>query len=406
MAPSDRAPENEDHPPGIALLRVLDDLHEREFKFVRKHPVQCVIPAAGDAAMGNFVAAAFGGIPAADGSGLGEALAGALGAERVLIGPDNYGALSRCFSPLRVGMWRTRMFRRHWSDEPTLMLLDGTDVRDLIDFWNLRAVGWDVLGLPTTWAADPAVQEWCGRFVAKHHGPHRLNPQLTVYTTLLKGRSIDQATFDALRPQLNGGLREGLVAQTWYPRFASDWSRRSDHLQRCVLEAGESRIESASAEIAIKQLDPPFDDHHGSMSWVNAVEVSEYASASEVALVLPPGTHDVGALYGRFDRQRFASGTEGLVVHCEHRRFDIHASLPDGLAVFSHWLQTHGLQGQLSGAGRTALHVIRSIGGLAGAGLLANEPLLRALNGMAHGLVEEEVRDNPTNQGRNPTGAA
>lgn len=56
-------------------------------------------------------------------------------------------------TPLRSGSAGLQVNARSRS-EPVLFYLDATKVRDLVDYWNLRAIGWRILPVPKQWADD------------------------------------------------------------------------------------------------------------------------------------------------------------------------------------------------------------------------------------------------------------
>ncbi|MBI2930277.1 MAG: hypothetical protein HYY16_01380 [Planctomycetes bacterium] len=220
------------------------------------------------------------------------------------------------------------------------------------------------------------------------------------WTTLLRSRSTMKAEVEAFAQQIHSPGDHALLLQDWYPRLWDDWARDQDHVQRCDVVAEEADDECAveDGRIAFRSLTPSFADRFGwgdKARWVNVVRVRDYGHGSELALVLPPGLRDLDRVLQTFDRGATSTSTEGIVLRCKHD-WTHRWSLPDGSTVFRHWLGTQGLTADPSGAGRIARQVIRCLGGLWGAQLIADVKIVQLLDKMAHGMAEMTAEEEST----------
>ena len=393
---------------GLGVMEVYRDLYQREFQFVRRHPAKVVRPKVADRHLSLFAAACFGAFPRDKAlSYISRGFDEAFDPQDATIDGANL------FEVLTAGVGTTLIMgsagldvrRRGWSSGPVLFFMDGTKARDLIDYWNLRALGWRVLPVPKQWA-DTLVDP-CSRFVRESNVPYRHNPEMKQWTTLLRSRSTTRSEVEAFARRIHVPGEHALSLQDWYPRMWDDWARDKDHVQRCDVTAKEGDTECTveNGRIAFRSLTPAFADRFGwgdKARWVNVVRVRDYWPGSELALVLPPGLRDLDRVLQTFDRGATSVSTEGIVLRCRHHDWTHRWTLPDGLAVFRHWLGAQNLTVGLSGAGRIAQQVIRSLGGPWGAQLIADGEIVKLLHKMAHGMIESPAEQKSTGSRKPP----
>jgi len=392
---------------GLSVSDLYRDLYKREFQFVRRTPLQVICPVvSGAPRLSLFSAMCFGTFPVAkrlayfkrrymdvfdakdfrvDGRNLFDVLAGKMG------------------TPLRVGSWGLAVQQHGWRPGPSLFFMDATRPIDLIDFWNLRALGWSILPVPRQWSE--ALVEPCRRFVTANNVPYPNNPQMKYWTTLLRSRTTPEEDVKAFARRISVPGERSLSLQTWYPRLWDEWARDKDYVERCDIsvESADVKCVVQNNFVVFESLSPQFADQFSLSSgsrWANVIQIRDYRPGSEMALALPPGVREIERSLGMTSRDSMSVTAEGIVLRCQHTKLRHFLRLPDPLAVFRAWFANHGFKVELSGAGRVATQLIRTIGGVWGAGVIACPDLLRLLDKMAHGSVEFPADDNGSKSGK------
>ncbi len=158
---------------GVDLRTIVSDLYETTFRFVQRHPPEVVIPSSADPQYDLLYAALFGSLsengPAGDCS---EHFLKALDGKRQSFSPADFPKLfdRKYLYPLRVAVHAFETRRNSWSIDSKLYYMDERSALDLIDFWNLRALGWDITPLPASLASS--LSGFHEEFIKKSYRPY------------------------------------------------------------------------------------------------------------------------------------------------------------------------------------------------------------------------------------------
>ncbi len=393
LAESDLLTRSTDEPSlrfGLDTLGLYEHLYDAEMRFVQRlelKPFHC----APRRDAGNFLATVFGAFPKRYGEYL-EAYQALCRAEAVTVDHQRFFEFQGdpWRSPLQLGSAFLSPGRRSWhGNRGTLMVLDARSPLDLLDFWNLRALGWAVTAVPLQWA--PHLLEGCARFLREARTPLRAQPGEYLPGTVLKGRSLSPARFkdfcDGL-PRAAG--EQWFSAQTWYPRLWDEWARYADGAVRpeCashaetlkVVAEGNNRLEFALAA-------PVFQEHarlHGRAAWVNVISMRRYDSDPSAVHVLPVGLTDLRRLLDHLHLDGLRTTSEGIACLCSHPG-GTYWRLPTSDQVFGAWARSHGLVFELSSPGQIAQQLLKQVGGIVGAALFADIDVIKMLGSMARG---------------------
>jgi hypothetical protein len=383
---------------GISVIDLYRDLYRREFQFVRRQPRTAVCPSISEQRLSLFAATCFGTFPStAQVSYFDRAYRDAFEATDVAVTGDNlFETLAiNVITPLRSGSVGLQVNPRSRL-EPALFYMDATKVRDLVDYWNLRAIGWRILPVPKQWAGN--LVEPCKEFVRANYLPYPYNPQMMRSTKLIPSRSVqwDEVRAFGGRIQVAGDPLpsiQPLSIQHWYPRLWDEWARDKDDAERCNIIAEEARLKHALQDdgIEFRSLSPGFATGFGGSGeprWANVLQLRDYRLGSETAVDFPPGLKDLDRLLGTFEYRVTSVNSEGIVVRCKHANWTHRMRLPTGFTVFRSWLGSRGYSADLSGAGRIAMQLIRALGGPWGAHAIKHLEIIKLLDDMAHGLIE------------------
>ena len=363
---------------GIDVSDIYQELYERVFQFKRRRETRGVRPIAKTRQIDLLLGAVAGILPE-HAPHFRSAFDDIFDAHQPEVDGSNlHGLLEGALTPIQVGRTALTITRRGKLMGPTLFFMDSRRAIDVVDFWNLRALGVRVIPVATGF---------------NYAGPEEFRSLLPaskdfIGTTILKSRSVSSSAFEAFASKFGAGF----TIQDWFPRMWSAWGREADRVERCVVSNREESSEQAvdDGRISFTALAPRFvarRPHTGRAKWVTAVSFRRYGSHLS-ADVLPRGIRQVDRLLETYQFQTSTINSEGVVVRCTRWDDVMRCSVPTGpglLSVLAHSLDADAC---LSEKGEIVLALLEAVGGLTGARIFAREEVVELLDSLAHGTVE------------------
>lgn len=387
---------------GIGVHELFHSMWENEFKYVRRRPSEIVKPVAVEREYESMVATCFGDFSrvASERPDFESAFRSVFGATDLTLTPDQMLRLylDGIDSPFTLGKTHLKCRRRGWTWDPLLYLLDPTSTLDLVDFWNLRALGWNPIPVPRPWFDD--LKSRLAPLVADAYRRHPHNASLMIRTTLLQGRSLDEAVATACAAELRAACPDGLISIR-YPRIWDRFGRAHDHALRAkvVASSAESEVSVAGGRITFRACPLPFEPSFSPYRRADSARVirlRDYLGGSDVASVTPPDLALAKSVVGAMPLEDVWFTSKGIVTTCarDNCRFLWH--LPRGIDVCGAWLTQHGFSFTVTSGGRLMHEAVRALGGLNCTWIVAKEELVELLNGMA-GLPDRprDTYNNP-----------
>ena len=403
------APIEEDGTPqyGIGLFEVLNYFIEEELKFQRRYPLEICLPRFGNR-FRIFFASVFGQFPEDINRVFWDYFAEPLDAKEVTCSASNYAEF---LNPQKLFLRRMTRFyieptRRR---EPYIFFLDATKVLDVMDYWNLRSVGWNVIPVPKQFIR----LEQTNRIVLdliKRNPNSRAHDHLTI----LKSRSISEDEHRKFSDSLDsgsGGTHETpkVALQTWYPRIWDEWARGPDHVECCKLEVDtvEHDVPTDQETIRFKTVDPRFMNRfggHGTSRFANDIDLRLYGEKFLFAEVLPEGSVEPNRVMDEFRLLDWRASRKGLVYLSRYSERRVSLPLPQAEPIFTRWLKSRDWIVKLSSAGHVAKQMVLQLGGINYIGILAYKEIIQLLRKMNNSdgkvLTEEfvwaEIQKIPT----------
>jgi hypothetical protein len=390
---------------GIGIFEILKYFISKELKFIRREPFDFVLP---DFKKGHslFLASIFGALPQNIDKIFNEDFADTLGVKRVICSINNYAeffATQKLFLRRISSLYLKSMRIRGWDGGQCIFYLDASNPLDIIDYWNLRAVGWIVVPVAKQSAGCDSTKRLVLNFIEDNFYPYRENPDFYHNATLIKSRSMSETELkdfaDSLKlpPPDNKKGWSRISLQRWYPRIWDEWARDKDNVECCELKSLETQhdLSEYQERISFRTLDPEFINRfggHGEARFANEIELRFYGDKELLAEVIPESDENlIRALGGiGFDEWRFSR--KNIVYLSRHINWHIHLSIPKAEAVFSEWLNSQKWKTELSAPGRIAKQMIKQLGGVWGISLLAKEGIIKLLETMVGGkTIKEEA---------------
>jgi hypothetical protein len=342
---------------GLAMHFVYNALYETEFQFERRHPRQLRVHRSEERSL--FEAACFGSIRDSEVThlrGLEE-----LGAIEEEISPNTFiRQLRETFGPLRL---TTELLELSQERSTFLFILDPGKVIDVIDYWNLRALGKRVLPIPASWW--PQVSQTVSDIVAREHA---VSPKLQPWVTqavLVKARSVADAVFGQIASDLGSrGASTNFTSKREVPRLFPPRERGWDRMEPWrpfSLEATSTvhALERINVEIPRPEWLPTgFGLFGDSRKFCVATEIA-ISRAPLLAQVIPPGLPEIAQLLGAWGGRRDEAwtATEGIVQIVGDLDAQNTFVIPTGYEVVEAWFWARGIPCKVSSAGRLTMQM-------------------------------------------------
>ncbi|WP_146651444.1 hypothetical protein [Labilithrix luteola] len=335
---------------GVSVGGFYQRAYDKTFAFVLRHKASLVnVRARGE--LRRFAACVFGEFPQGPHGGL-ERDFETLGGVRVEFTPALLDPEKDNLSPLQIGSkgltliapWRRR----------AALLLDPQSFDDLVDCWNLRALGWRLFPVPLTFVGQLALP------IAKF-----LAPEAAKFgAVILKGRSLAIDAFERAAAVIPVSPRN---TQTEMPRAWAPEVRQADQADRPSVRAAEDDIEATveKGAFSFKTLAPnfePFTPNLRRASWANVIELNSHDTPS-LARIFPRPIEDVGEVVSRWRGMEMVHlSSEGLTIFDSADGQTHEWVVPTGVKVFRAWAKPR-FEVSVSGAGRLTNRLLEILGG-------------------------------------------
>ncbi len=385
----------EQRPYGVDVRSICEALYQETFRFVQRHPPNVVLPRAPSPRYELLLAATFGEIP--DSGGLAECrnnIVNALGAKDEMVQPHSF---IKYFShqnlyPLRIGRHVLETQSREWNLDETLFYMDERSPYDIIEYWNLRALGWRIRPLPQSWSSQ--LRPDCEEFIKEAHRAPVPPSNRTQDAAFLCSRSCSFQEMQSYISSLKRPSDAIVTVSDRFPRLWEEWGRHADHAEpQTVIHSVDSVSarpvgQSVSIETAIPEFLELSDYAASGAACANVIEALPNGAA-----VIPWQSADMRALTAGAMNKDVWTGREGIVVVAgEYHRHHLFRT-PSPMNVFTSWAAAHNFQLELSSAGRNAGEITKSLGDLSNIRLFADEKILELLNDLAHGNFDLELSE-------------
>ena len=244
---------------GIGLFEILQHLVATEFKFVRQTPLQIHIPRIEAGADSLFLASVFGLLPQNIETEVVQQLKNVPGIVHELISLSSYADLlaSSALFPRRVSMLEINPLR-HWHRRgDCVFFLDPNSSADVLDYWNLRALGWNVVPVCRSVGSEANVRGLVERFVNENAYPLRGNPDIYNDTTFLPSGSTSMEELKEFGKslQLTPARHKHdwkISYQWWFPRIWDEWAREKDAANPCDFDIREDEHQIGALTIPFR----------------------------------------------------------------------------------------------------------------------------------------------------------
>ncbi len=380
---------------GIGLFEFLSYFFEEELKFQRKYPLDICVPQF-SSDKDIFFESVFGKLPENIDTIFWQRVAQHLEAKKIDCSNANYIELlepSKLFLRRMTCLYLTNRSNVH----KCVYFLDATEPIDIIDYWNLRSVGWSVLAVPKQFSQEDTVQKCVQTFIKENY--ERPLSQYSFYRpiTLLKSRSVSEnqlyqfvESFDSSLFDIHDKEKGPMCSvQMMYPRMWNEWARGSDHVECCEIESDtvEHNISTDQDLISFKAMAPKFSQHlffgEDQPRFVNELNLRLYGEKELLADVIPKGNMNLARVIGRYDPFCWRISRKGLVYFSKHTDSIVEFSIPQAELIFTRWLELQGWTVTIKPPGKIAKQMLQQLDGIHGTWVLAKRGIIELLGEMS-----------------------
>lgn len=390
---------------GLGIFELFNDIFDEHFKYKAKYPIKVILPKIPNQ-LSLFWASLFGEIPSELNPILEKHYFKPLEVEVMDFQPNKLIEIMSgniLFLRRIVQRGLTSFSQLGFRKDANVYFLDATKVEDIVDFWNLRAIGKKVIPVPKQLKENPQLKEIVINFLKDHRRPRSHNSQVYDYASIIRARNCTVEEMQEYAKTLKIDREAGdpsddpfFSLQHWYPRVWDEWARDKDGAVPCdVYGEEDSSIEvseSRELKFRFKSLLPKFAQkhgYHGEPRCANEISFRFYGSEEYLAEVLPKlsGKNFTRAISGLTSFREWRVGRNGLVKLVKDD-FSETREIPKAENIIFAWLTDLGWKPKLSPPGLLAKQIYRKLEGHPI--LFRNEKVLGLLEHMNGGLVNRD----------------
>lgn len=295
-----------------------------------------------------------------------------------------------------------------WTSAFAVYILDPKSYYDLVNLWNYRALGWNILAIPI----GELDNEFYKTQIIKQRAEFLESGALTHHISVLFSRGIDNETaHDYIRKieKIKASFVSGSLSYAlhwWRPRF---WLQRKnlsyDKTAPVYLQSDRKQtILSAETEkVQLPIIRHPFESiyiPHAEPRFVNEIFVEFDETEGKYAQVLPTLNNRDLEYIIRGSGYRQWVFSKGSMHFCANE-IDQYLSfaVPKASEVFTKWFEDRGYSIRDSAPGKLASQLLRNIGGIYGTNFLSNRGIPAVLSLFENGkTVLNTTLDNTINK--------
>lgn len=389
---------------GIGIFELLGDIYREHFKYKAKYPVKVAFPKI-PKQLALFWTSVLGEIPEMLLPALKERYFEPLEIEQVQIEPGNLRELLErdVLFPRRISAHGISVQGRlSFGRGAAAYFMDAEKLEDVIDYWNLRATGRDILPVPKQFKDEPNFQELAKLFFTAHRVHWKHQPQHCDVASIIRSRNSTMEELQEFAKQLkmerptNDPSNDGFFGlQHWYPRIWDEWARDKDGAVADIYGEAENSLDlndTKDDQLRFRSLLPEFADKYsysGEARCMNEISFRFYGAKEHLAEVFPKASGEKfrRAISTMGSVTEWRIGRNGLVKFVQHE-FSETRELPASEPIFFAWLADNGWSAKLSPPGILAKQIFQQVDGQVS--LLYNEKLLGLIEYMNGGAVNSD----------------
>lgn len=374
---------------GISILELISHTIETEFKFVRNDNLKLSLPITEKS--GLFLKSFIGCLIDGFQKEISNQLESYSYFEQPEITLDNIAEHfpNKNISLLNINLKAIKILpQRRWHKGEGLYFLNETRLNDIINYWNLRALGWSIIPIPLSQINNNYFTEFINRFCKfqedKSQSFSFVNFQISTSASPQQKKEIERKLLEIKK---GFGDKINFSFQGWFPRFWSD--------ERSILEAdkalcAQTQINSTYSQVEVKENyvkfkadDLPFKlKYNYNLTFSHKVNLTfNYFDEflNDAGLIHGIETIDWIRLTHSFGRDKWRLSKTDLSYYIRRDNEEVYFFIPKAKDFFKVFFSKSGNKLNQTSNGRLAKEVLKNIGGIQGSYFLQNKSSLKIL---------------------------
>jgi hypothetical protein len=373
---------------GINILKLISNIIETEFKFVRNDNLKLTLPNTQNS--GLFLKVFIGCFVDSFQTKISTQLESSSYFEHPEITFDNIANYfpNQNIDLLDINIKEIKIYsERYWFKGEGIYFLNETRLNDIINYWNLRALGWNIVPIPLNKIDNVYFSDFIERYfkfqLSKSEDLSIINYQISTTTTTKQEEKI------ALKLQeVNQKFKDKFIFgfQGWFPRF---WVADRSILESDKVLCGKTEINSTYTQVEVKENQIRFKADNLPFK----LKQNYYVTTHKVNLTLSyfdEYLNDAGLIYGietsdwiklthSFGRDKWRLSKTGLNYYVRREDDEVYFCIPKAKDFFNFFFARSKNNLIETSNGRLANEVLKNIGGIRGSYFLQNKSSLKIL---------------------------
>jgi len=311
----------------------------------------------------------------------------------------NRNKLDRCVGDnilnyLSLGTYKTETYGNPlWTSEFAIYFANPEHLNDLINIWNYRALGWNILVIPDGSLNEPYFHQQIEKQQIEFHKYRRLTERITVMVHYKISRENVHSYLTQLSSiQTIPEKQIDYIHQWWLPRY---WEKgeflRYDKAAAIELRSIQKQtiLTTEDLRIHVPVERPVFKRRyvrHIKPRFVNEVLLQFDETEGKFAQILPDlPTNDLDYLIrgSGFSQWIFSEGIANFLAQENDEYLSLYIARAS--EVFNKWFEVRKIQIQHSSSGKLGNQLLKNIGGVYGTNFLANRGIPPVLSHFENG---------------------
>ncbi|GAA3608961.1 hypothetical protein Q4Q39_17435 [Flavivirga amylovorans] len=295
-----------------------------------------------------------------------------------------------------INIYKTRLlYDRGISKNTVLYFLNPSDTLDVIDYWNLRALGWKLFPVPVSKMKTVPYKEAIIEILK----------DLEIREKRFKFKIIDVLISSSFKPKpimdyvnsiiSDEKLKVSLLHQHWFPRFWHDYNEilRGDLVfcPQIFVDSEHDTIESEEAGYVNFKLPPlPFKSRFSNSGLLKSnLSLSYWEDEGKYAEVISGITTKdwVGITRDFSFRNEWKVSKNGIFKYINHEDDNVSFYLPESFKFFSKYFVNKDISIKQTASGKLGYEVLKNIGGIHGANLFSTSNAIKIVELFENGNV-------------------
>jgi len=279
-----------------------------------------------------------------------------------------------------------------WTSQTAIVLVKTNELRDLLLFWNLRALGWNVIAVCIKSYKDDYYKQLIKvqqkEFILKN----RLEPTIKILANDINDEEVLIEICDHIeniKPKSNIHYFYHLIPRFWLERKDLSFDKEASVLIRSKTK---NYSFSSNQNIQLPVLVPKFPIRHTQdldPCFTNEISYDFIDNQAKYAQIISsiPSSEMYLVIISPFISYQHRLSENGLFFLIGHSKWNIHFTIPEAKVVFEKWLEINGYNFKSSQVGKLCNQMIVNIGGIKEVRFFTSLGILEVLSLFENGKI-------------------